>query len=196
MSISWILKYSMASVVLVTFTLLLAGCYADQGKTMSSGVDGFGLHTNRTIGVSFLTPKGWEPKVGIGGVYTVTDPASDGGQIYVSSSPLKALTSGDETPITTFEGYKQYRLSQITEDQIGPELQSSVEKASLADSDAWNINYSFKSAVDGGKWYVHEIFTLNNGTIYRIQSYNQQATNPGFIKVFETMTDSYRILEK
>lgn len=172
--------------------LVLAGCYVDSGRTAKSDTEGYEQYTNKTINVSLLTPKGWESEVGIGGVYTLTMPGSDGGQIYVMSSPAGHLI--EEGTSATLEEYKKFRLSQMTEEYIGPELDVSTSKSSLAGNDAYETRYSYKPEGDNRKWFVREVFTVADGKVYQIQSYARGNVAPEFHTTFDTMKDSYRIL--
>ncbi|MEA3292490.1 MAG: hypothetical protein U9Q71_09355, partial [Pseudomonadota bacterium] len=164
-------------------------------RTAKSDTEGYDQYTNKTLNVSLLTPKGWESSVGIGGVYTLTMPGSDGAQIYVMSSPVEHLMGEGASPSTTrLEEYKKFRLSQMTEEYIGPELEFSTQKSSLSGNDAYETRYAYKPEGDSRKWFVREVFTVADGKVYQIQSYARGNVAPEFQNTFETMIDSYRIL--
>ena len=184
----------LASLLLVP--VVLSGCYADPGRTRSNDRAGYDHYTNKTINVSVLTPSDWRSNVGIGGVYTITSPQPDGAQIYIIRTPVVQWMGEGTSPATTLEEFREFRLSHITIEEIGPELDSSIQKSSLAGADAYDLRYSYKSAVDGRKWYVREIFTVADGNVYRIQSYTRDSTDPELLRTFETMKNSFRILNR
>jgi len=184
----------MTSLLLVPF--VLSGCYADPGKIMSSDKPGYDHYSNKTINVSVLTPSDWSSNVGIGGDYTITSPKQDGTQIYISRTPVVQWMGDGSSQSTTLEEFREFRLSQITVEEIGPELESSIQKSSLAGDDAYELRYSYKPAGDDRKWFVREIFTVVDGNVYRIQSYTRDSTDPEPIKIFHTMKNSFRILKR
>lgn len=188
-------KTNWRSLVIAAGALALAGCYVDSGRTLAGDVEGFQRYSNETIGVSLLTPAGWGSEVTIGGEYVVTEPGANGGQIRVFSAPVERLMGEGASGSSTLEPYKDFRLSQITEKDIGPELERSVRKSTLGGNNAYEIQYSYKPKGDQ-RWFVREIFTLVDGKVYRIQLYNHGKTDPEDRRVFEAMQDSLRILHQ
>ena len=175
-------------------SLVLFGCYVDSGRKSRSEIDGYDRYSNKTINVSLLTPTGWDAEVNIGGVYVVTPPAPSGGQIYVMSSSVERLMGEEASESADLEAYREYMWSQITEEEVGPGLDRSIGKSSLAGNDAYEIRYSFEPETDPARWFVWEVFTLVDGKVYRIRTYSTEKADPEFQKTVETMMASYRIL--
>ena len=191
-----ITKTTWRSLVIAAGALALAGCYVDSGRTLASDAEGFQQYSNATIGVSLLTPEGWSSEVTIGGEYVVTEPGVDGGQIMVFSASLERLMGEGVSGSTTLETFKDFRLSEITEKDIGPQLERSVRKSALGKNDAYEIQYSYKPEGEDRRRFVREIFTLVDGKVYRIELYNQVETDPEAQTAFEAMLDSFRILHQ
>ena len=188
-----IVKYTMS---LLLVPLVLFGCYANPGRSVSSDKPGYDHYTNKAINVSVLTPVDWSSDVSTGGVYTITSPKPLGAQIYVMRTPVVNFMGEGSLKSTSLEEFREFRLSQITVEEIGPELDSTIQKSSLAGDDAYELRYSYKSAIDEQKWFVREIFAVIDGNVYMIQSYTRNSTDPELLKTFEIMKDSYRILNR
>ncbi len=187
-----ILEFLLPSLLL---PLVLSGCYVDSGRTSRGDIEGYDRYSNKTINVSLLTPTGWDREVTIGGVYVVTQPAPNGGQIYVTSRSFEDFMGDEVSGLDDLEACKELRWSEITDEEIGPKLDRSISESSLAGSDAYEIRYSYLPQGEQESWFVRETLTVVDGKVYRIESYTSDDADLEFQKAVEVMTSSYRLLK-
>ncbi|NOY00212.1 MAG: hypothetical protein GXP30_10820 [Verrucomicrobia bacterium] len=184
------LFYSLALLLAVT----LSSCSVDPGKNSESTTTGFKQHSNKTLNVSVLIPKGWQSEVTSGGDLVLRPTDKNSPQIFIMSASVERRMDGTGDKSTSTESYKKYRLSQMTTANIGPELKHSTVKSTLAGHPAFETFYSYKAKGEP-TMYVRDIYSVIGGRLYQIQSYTTEKNDPQLTKVFNTVKGSYKLLK-
>lgn len=92
------------------------------------------------------------------------------------------------------EGFMNFRASQVTENNMGPEFNLRKTKSKLASQDAYEFLYSYRPQGNELKQVVKEVFTLADGKVYKFYYYADESTYPVCLNKAVISRDSYKIL--
>jgi len=179
-------------VIVIVSAMVLTACSNTKGEVKSSETPGFEKYSNNTINVSVLAPEGWSGEVSMGGEYVLTSPGADKVQIIISSSKVERLMANASN--VSLEDFMNFRASQVTENNMGPEFNLRKTKSKLAGRDAYEFLYSYRPQGNDKKQVVKEVFTLADGKVYKFYYYADESTYPEYLNKAVISQGSYETL--
>jgi hypothetical protein len=165
-----------------------------KGNTKKSETIGYLKYTNKLLKYSTLIPEEWMGEMTIGGSYQIIPDKENKVCIAFSSSKFNHYSAFENKPNLKLEEYKTYRLSQITEDEIGPKLEYTIKETILSGIKAYKLEYTYVPVATNTKLYQIEIFTISNGRIFTLTYYANIDNYKNYLKEFTVIKNNYKIL--